>query len=131
MGQEVMGGTAEGVVVEAKPNHRSHLSHWTKSWNLESQPRSCLTQTHPDLGEGSPHWADTVAPGPPLTGTPCADEGGSGGGVGGGVGKRTMYVSGGICVCAFHNGLFGLRMRSLAWVPARVPARLAGQPRLG
>lgn len=98
MGLRGMGGKAEVEVAEAKPDHHSHLSHWTKSWNLGSRPRSCWTRTHLDLGEGSPRWADTVAPGPSPAGTPCVGGGGSGGGVGDGGGcgcdwgRRMMYA---------------------------------------
>lgn len=88
MGQEAMGGKVEGVVVGAKPDHHSHLNHWTRSWNLENRPHSCWTQTHPDVGEGSPHLVDTLALGPSLNGTPCADDGGSGDGVG----RHMMHV---------------------------------------
>lgn len=118
----MMGGKVEGAVVGAKPGHHSHLSHWTKSWNLESQPHSCWTQTRPDLGECSPHQADTVALGPSLAGTQSVDNGGSGGDVG----LHMMHAQGEICVYAFHNGPFGLKLRSLAWVLEWV----AGQPHL-
>lgn len=80
VGQGVMGEKVVEVVAGAKPDLHFHLSHWTKSWNLESQLHSCWTQIPPDLGAGSPHQSDTLALGPFPTGTPCADDGGSGDG---------------------------------------------------
>lgn len=82
-----MEGKVEGVVVGAKPGHHSHLNHRTKSWNSESQPRSCWTQIHLGLDEGSPHQAGTMALGLSLADIPCAADGGNGD-----VGMHTMHV---------------------------------------
>lgn len=78
VGWEVTTETVEGPAAGAKPDRRSRLSHWTKSWNLESLPRSCWTQIQPDLGGGSPHWAGTNASQRAPTDTPRAGGGGSG-----------------------------------------------------
>lgn len=78
MEQVLMGGKVLGVIAVAKPDHHFHLNHWTMSWNLESQPHSCSTQTLPDLRENNHRWPDTVAFGPFPTETPCADDGGNG-----------------------------------------------------